>query len=255
MSPSDAVRDRSPLGHVRGVPVYVTTLLVAIHVVAMVVLAIATSAAGWPSRLVFNRDAVMAGEVWRMLSFALLNAPTVFFVVEMYLLWSFGRDVEQHIGRRAFARLYALLILTPPVVLLVLPGASLAGAGHAHFAIFVAFAILFPGALFWCRFPARNVALVLLGIYVLADLAWHDWSALIALLAACGTAFAVIRYEQGRWSFRLPARKPRLEVLKPAAPPVDVDAILDKVGKSGLESLSRAERDALERARKNLLNR
>ena len=62
MSPSDAMRDRSPLGHVRGVPVHVTTLLVAVHVVAMIVLAIATSAVGWPSRLVFSREAVLAGE-------------------------------------------------------------------------------------------------------------------------------------------------------------------------------------------------
>lgn len=255
MSLFDSSRDREPLGYVRGVAVHATTVLVAFHVVALVVVAIVTSVAGWPGRMIYSRDSVLAGEVWRIATYVVLNEPTIFFLIEMYFLWIFGRDVEQHIGRRAFVRLYFLLLLVPPVLLLAVPGASLSGAGSAHFAVFVAFATLFPEAMFWGRIPARTVVLVLLGIYVLADIMWHDWSSLVALLAASGTAFAVIGYEQGRWTFRLPQRAPRLKVLKPEPVPVNVDAILDKVAKSGLDSLTRDERTALERARSQLLGK
>ncbi|MCX6998453.1 MAG: rhomboid family intramembrane serine protease [Kiritimatiellaeota bacterium] len=258
MTPCDAIRDRAPLGHVGRWPVYAATMLVAAHVAAMVVLALLSAAnipmTAWP----FQRAAVLRGEVWRLASYALLNPPSLWLAVEMYCLFVFGRELEGYLGRRAFLRLYALLILAAPVALLGLPGSALVGAGAAHLAVFMAFAVLYPGVRIFFRFPAKGVALVIVALCALQALSVHAWSALAALLACAGTAVAFVWHAQGRWSFRLPRRRPRLTVIPggaAASASVNVDAILDKVARVGLASLTAHERERLEQARRRLLQK
>lgn len=256
MAEYDATKDRAPLGRIGGVAIYATTILVAVHVVCMVLVALLSAAGMNADVLVFSRDAVLRGQAWRLLSYAPLNPPSLWFAIEMYLLFFFGRELEGYFGRRAFLRLYAGLILLPPLVLLALPGAFLAGSAAAHLALFVAVATLHPDTCFLWTIPAKWLAAVVVGLNALQALSYRSWSSLIALLAASLLAAVVVRHESGRPLFRLPRRKPALRVLPgAAAAPSDVDALLDKIGRSGIDSLTPDERARLEEARKHLLSR
>lgn len=259
MSNHDPQNDRAPLGHVGGLPVFATTILVAVHVVAMIACAVMTAAGAWPEVLEFSQRAVLRGQAWRLATYALLDMPSIWFLFSMFWLFWFGREVEQFLGRRSLLRLYILLIVLPPVVLLALPGSRLTGAGAAQFSVFIAFATLYPRALIWGIAQARWLSLILLALYALQGLAWRDWNFLVSLAASALIAFAFVRHEQGRWAIKLPKRKPKLRVIEGGAKPpttgVNVDAILDKIGKTGMQSLTKQEREQLDRARESLLQK
>ena len=78
----------------------------------------------------------------------------------------------------------------------------------------------------------------------------------LAALAGAAGALPVERWPRWRWSLRrTPRRKARMSVprARTAAPPVediDVDEILAKISRSGIASLTDAERDRLEAARR-----
>src|SRR4030095_11076269 len=93
------------------------------------------------------------GQVWRLFTYAFIHAPTpsglLWFAVEMYMLFVFGREVERFIGRRAYVGLYLVLLLLPPVILTLFGfwiRTAMAGSGALHFAIFVAFVTIYPNA-------------------------------------------------------------------------------------------------------------
>ncbi len=71
MTPYDAARDRSPWGQVGRWPIQAATLLVAVHVAAMVVVTLLTAAHIGLTALPFQRETVLRGEVWRLVSDAL----------------------------------------------------------------------------------------------------------------------------------------------------------------------------------------
>jgi hypothetical protein len=100
----------------------------------------------------------------------------------------------------------------------------------------------------------------------------RDYVGLTALLVTVGFAYAFVRFEQGRFhlpTLRLPSfsRRPKLRVLPnpiPGAERVDeeedesmseVDVLLDKIAKSGIDSLTAKERKRLEKAREELMKR
>jgi hypothetical protein len=147
---------------------------------------------------------------------------------------------------------------------------SLAGE-TGGFALFIAFATLYPDAVMIFDILAKWVAIVLVGIYTLMDLAYHSWIGLLTLWLTTGFAFAFVRHEQGHWSFprlRLPNRGPKLRVL-PDLPAkttgggkgghpdsmAEIDALLDKIARSGLSSLTAKERAKLEQGRERIQRR
>jgi hypothetical protein len=107
----------------------------------------------------------------------------------------------------------------------------------------------------------------LVGILTLMALDAHNWAELISLWATCGFAYAVVRRQQGLLdlpSIRWWKRRPKLRVLpdleKTVSPThaaksdamAEVDALLDKIAKSGIASLTARERSQLDDARQRL---
>jgi hypothetical protein len=139
------------------------------------------------------------------------------------------------------------------------------------FAIFVAFATLYPGAPVFFNLLAKWVALVLVGIYTLIALNNRDPVSLISLWATTGFAFAFVRYQQGYLTLPTPnlfQRGPKLRVLPDlktdkstsakkdkSSSMAEVDALLDKIAQSGMASLTAKERAKLDAARAELLKR
>ena len=262
-----------PITWVGRVPVYATTIIVALYVVSMVgvAIALASGAEAGLGKLTFNTESVLrGGELWRCLTYAFVNPPDPWFIISLVMLYIFGRDVEQHLGRKGFVRLYLGFLLLGPSLLLA---ASLVSRqslsisqSWANFAVFLSFAALYPGAQLLFQITAKIFALVLLGISVLQLLAGRQWVEMMVLLATAFLAYYAIRHGSALnldFISRLRpvsnrSKIPRLRVVKnPEDETVDphriIDPLLEKISRNGLSSLTRREREQLERARAVLL--
>ncbi len=276
--------DHQPLTWVQGRPLYAAHVIAALLVITLVVTALllASGAHTVLDALRFRSADVLSGQPWRVLTYGLVNPPTLWFAISLFMLIWFGREVERMLGRRSFLKLYAFLYLIPPL-LLTLVGVwspqTLSGQ-PGTLAIFVAFATLQPGAPLLFNMLAGWVAAALVGLYTLVAIAARDWAGLLALWSTTGYAFAFIRHSQGRFSVPLP-RLPRFraEPLRDF-PPIpgprhlasgrgtsakpqntvqsemdEVDSLLDKINLSGLQSLTPREQECLHAAQARLARR
>jgi Rhomboid family len=273
--------DYRPVAWMGRVPVDTTTMLVIAHVTAMVFgcLLIAFGAGGFLNWLTFDSEAVLRGRaVHQLVTYAFVHPPSslIWFAIEMYLLFVFGREVERFLGRNAFVVLY-ICLLVGPSLLLTLWGlrqrTSIFGSTYLHLGVFVAFATIYPRMELMFRILAKWAAVVLVAASTLQLLAYHIWWELAVLWFSVAAAFLFVRLRAGgpelAWipnfqrvnPFR---KKPRLHVVQKstmlrAAEPDDVyasvDPILDKISKSGVGSLTANERKILDRARNRLLKK
>src|SRR5437016_886814 len=155
--------DYRPVAWMGRFPVDVTTILVGIHVALAIVacLLVAAGGGGLLDLMMFDSARVLeSGQVWRLATYAFIHSPIqlLWFAIEMYMLFVFGREVEKFIGQRAYIVLYAVLLSTPSL-LLTLWGFSqrtgLAGSLALHFGVFVAFATIYPSAELLLRITAK----------------------------------------------------------------------------------------------------
>jgi hypothetical protein len=267
--------DQQPVTWLRGYPVYAAHFIVLVFVASMLATAVLMGfnvAAAW-EWLPFSSAEVLRGQVWRVLTYGLLNPPSLMFVVDMAMIVWFGREVEKFIGRGKFLLLFGCIYLLPPL-LFTLVGAwfpvHLQGEMGA-FAVFVAFATLYPGVPVFFGLLAKWVAAILVGLYSLMAFAGHDWQGGITLWATTGFAFAFIRFGQGLITLprlNLFRRGPRLRLIpgekggvSPAPAPAkanamaEVDALLDKIALTGFSSLTAKEKARLDSARDELSKR
>jgi len=281
---TDPRNDYQPFGYIGRIPLYVTTLLVITYVAAMVALALlrAANTPDFSDFLAYNSIAVRTGwQFWRFLTYPLVNGPSIWFAIEMYLLYSFGREVERFIGRTSYGVLYFALIVLGPC-LLTAAGAwmptELRGSWSVDFAVFIAFCTIYPNSEIFFTFKAKWISVVILGINSLQLLAAHAIVDLLLLWTVCLAAFLFIKYLRGqiqspfRFSLRdyfrlrrsrrslrsVPGPRPAPQN-KPAAPRSDViesiDPLLDKIARHGIASLTAREREKLEQARAELLKK
>src|SRR6266542_3688168 len=271
--------DYRPVAWMGRYPVDVTTMLVGLHVAAAILTAIlvAIGAGSILAYLQFDSAAVWSGQVWRLFTYAFVHAPSglLWFAIEMYMLFVFGREVERFIGRRAYIALYLILLVTPAALLTVWglwQRSALAGSPALHFGIFVAFATIYPRAELFLRIMTKWVVLILAAVYTLQLLAYHAWSELMVVWTSIGAAFLFVELNGAgpelAWWNAFKARfasKPKYHVLpKPRARTsgsrsesedvyTSIDPILDKISKFGIGSLTASERRQLDRERERLL--
>ena len=271
--------DYRPVAWMGRYPVDVTTMLVGLHVAAAVFAAIlvAIGAGSVLTWLQFDSAAVWYGaQVWRLFTYAFVHAPSglLWFAIEMYLLFVFGREVERLIGRRSYIALYLVLLITPAALLTIWglwQRSVLAGSPALHFGIFVAFATIYPRAELFLRIMAKWVALILAAVYTFQLLAYHAWNDLVVVWTSIGAAFLFIEWSGAgpelAWWSSLKTRfapKPKYRVvpqMRPIRPAESddvyssIDPILDKISKSGIGSLTASERRQLNRERERLLKK
>jgi membrane associated rhomboid family serine protease len=280
--------DYRPVAWMGRYPVDVTTMLVGVHVAAAILAAVLYAifgvfgAASILGSLQFDSGAVWSGQVWRLFTYAFVHAPSglLWFAIEMYMLFVFGREVERFVGRRAYIALYFVLLLAP-VTLLTIWGlwqrsvlSFPSGSSALHFGIFVAFATIYPRVELFLRIMTKWVVLILAAIYTLQLLAYHAWSDLVVVWTSIGAAFLFIEMHGAGpelpWWNAVKARfasRPKYHVLpKPRPRAADgrtemddaytsIDPILDKISKSGIGSLTASERRQLNRERERLLKK
>jgi rhomboid family protein len=273
--------DYRPVAWMGRYPVDVTTMLVGVHVAAAILAALvfAVGHSGVVNYLMFDSAEIWSGaQVWRLITYAFIHPPTasalLWFAIEMYMLFVFGREVERFIGQRAYIALYLILLLLPAVVLTLWglwTRTAIASSGALHFAIFVAFATIYPNMEFFLRIAAKWIALILVAIGTLSALAAHDWQTLIVLWISIGAAFLFVELRGAGpelvWWSDLKARfrpKPKFHVVPKVRPRcvaesddvyASIDPILDKISKFGMGSLTANERRQLDRERERLLKK
>ena len=201
--------DYQPLFWVRGRPINVTTLIVALHVISLTVCCLLRGFGNLDvlPLLMFSSGAVLHhAAIWQVVTYAFAHTPSLWFLVDMAMLFIFGREVERYFGRKVFAGLYTGLVLTAPVVLLTMElvrggddpeGVGLFGLDGGqlvHFGVFIAFVTIYPDVQFFFGIAAVWIAAALLAISTLMMANAHLFPALLVLWADTGVAWLATRY-------------------------------------------------------------
>jgi len=268
--------EHRPLTYINGYGIYAAHLVVIVYCVSMVLTAILGGASPLLAWLPYSNRLVLDGQVWRLVTFGLVNPPSIQFGIDMLMIVWFGREVEKRLGWKKFLLLFGGSYALPPVLLLaVTPWWQFGMAGEiGALAVFVGFAVLYPGTPVLFNLTAKWAAVILVGLFSLMALANRNWAWLLAIWIANAYAYGYARYELGHFDLpdlRFWRRKPKLRVLpdlppeeRAARPPAksatpagaaNVDAILDKIAQSGFDSLTSVEKARLEAARADLLQR
>ncbi|MDP9292165.1 MAG: rhomboid family intramembrane serine protease [Verrucomicrobiota bacterium] len=267
--------DFQPVAWVGQYPIHVTTLLVIINAATMIATSILMSLGhqAFLNQLAFSSEAVRNDfAIWQFFTYPFVNPPSIGFVISMFLLFSFGREVERFVGRSAFLWLYLVLLLVPPCLLSAVGffhPTGLVGASVLNFSVFLAFAILYPNVEFFLiQIAMKYIAWVMLSIYTLQALAYRDWTSLVVLWASAITAYIYTARLRSVPIFGgLELHRPRTKAAAVSAAPVkprrpresdvveSIDPLLEKISQHGLKSLTMRERERLEQARTTLLRK
>lgn len=226
-----------------------------------------------------SRDGMAAGKIWQLLTYMFLHGSFMHILGNMLGLFFFGSELESRLGSRRFLLLYLGGGAAGGLGWLLLSatgGDVCIGASGAVLAVIGAFAALYPTRqitlLVFYVLPvtlkARTLALLIGGISLLllrsgaggiahaAHLAGGAAGYLYGLRIAGG---GLPKASRSSWrklfsNLQAQARRNRFQVF-PEPPahdtPVDwhdVDRILIKVHAQGMGSLSKTERDVLDRA-------
>jgi membrane associated rhomboid family serine protease len=224
-------------------------------------------------------DAVLHGQVWRLLTYAFLHDPSqiMHILFNMLFLWWFGSDMEDMLGPKEFLAFYLVAALCGGVVFTV----SGLISGHAGVCLGASGAVTAVLVLCACHYPHRVILLffilpVPIWLFVIFEVAQDAYTLLrnistpVAVgvhLAGAAFGFAYFKRHwrlmnlQSSWqNWRRQRQRPRLRVFKeetpvePATLDVDeqleakLDAVLDKVARHGREGLSEEEKAILLRA-------
>jgi membrane associated rhomboid family serine protease len=215
--------------------------------------------------LTMRTDLVLHGQVWRLFTFTYLHDQTglghIFF--NMLGLYFLGLPLEQYWGGRRFFVFYTLagFIAVSLYLLMTTVGpldldARLVGASGGVLAVLGACAVLFPQfriIMVFFPVPIRTAALIFVILYTFNLLnqganAGGDACHLTGLAFGVFWAYRGHLWMQGRWRrFRRGrADKRRLAAGRQRGhQAVEVDRILEKVQREGINSLNRRERQAL----------
>ena len=186
---SPSSRTNLPLFLIGRWPVSVVTLLIGVHSLVMILTTLLMSFGhvSWVNALCYSSNAVWQGQVLRLVTYAFVNPPSVWFALEMMMLYFFGREVERALGSKMFALLYAGLILLGSVLLQLLSlrgmPERMSGSQSVNFAIFAAFVALYPGLPFLFGIAARWMLLGFLTLSALQFLEAHQFTTMMIFLA------------------------------------------------------------------------
>jgi hypothetical protein len=266
--------DYRPIGQIGRYPIRVTTILAAAYVLGMFATVIAMSARLNITPFAFQTTSFLHGYLWQPLTCTFIQTASFFFLFNIIFFYWAGMELEQFLGIRRFLKLFGLLLMIPPIVLIAWGSVGATwtylGSYELTIGIFIAFATIYPNLELFGWVTLKWLAFAGLVLASMQYLPNHDWGYLTVLWGMCLAAFCYIRFVQGRLplpqmpSFLTWRRKPKFQVVrKPSSrrvvEPEDVhdsiDPLLEKISKHGIGSLTATERRALDRARARLLKK
>lgn len=242
-----------------------------------------------PDALVLYPDLVVRGQLWRLVTWPLANYIHFWTVVTIFFFWYFGSQLEQDLGRSRMARFLVWTTLLLGLLAVALSSLrsfaspQLDSLERIELVVLLVWIAERPHARFLFNVPAWLLGVVLVAIPVLGMLAARPPMLLDLLHFLLGLAIAALvakhygllaAYDAvprlGGGGARRPkpprrGRAPRGSggvVTGPwagssAPQPVDsdrakLDALLDKIHESGMDSLSASERKQLDVLRRRI---
>jgi membrane associated rhomboid family serine protease len=227
---------------------------------------------------------VMSGEVWRLVSYAFLHEPGNLFHIffNMLFLWWFGRDMEGIYGPKEFLAFYLVSALLGGIAFTGWEwyrgeGAPCLGASGAVTAVLVLYALHYPTNQIYIWFVLPIPIWLFVAFQVAQDLflfvGQHRTRTAVTVHLA-GAAFGFLYYKSqlrllnllpNLRSWQRSRSRPRLRVYHEEPPVVHgpaptasadideqmeakLDAVLEKVARSGQGSLTEQEKQILLRA-------
>lgn len=254
-------------------PVSATLFLVGLHVLGLLFVSLCKvfNNTDWVSLLTYsNQDVFQNYQIWQWVTYAFLSLPTFSFLIDMLVLYFFGKSIEEVLGVKRYLAFYFALVMTGPVLMTFLAPwfpVQLEGALSAHFGLVVAVAFLFPESeMAFIRIPIRIVMWILFALYTLQFVVFQKYSDLTNLWITSASAWMGLQLYQGafrewmeEWSHKRHAKKHSFQIVKgssmEAAPENDYDAVLEKISKKGIQSLNASEKKILENKRQELLEK
>ena len=225
---------------------------------------------------------LLQGQVWRAVTWPFVDGISLWSILTLVLLWYFGRDLENQVGRRPMMSLYvalwAILTVVAFVVGLAMGGGAMAGLRSIQFIVLLLWIAENPRRPFFFGIPAWIVGAVLVALQVLSYIAIRDLAGLASLVVTFFVAAVVARrfgllsdlsWLPGRrgsaprirqgGGVRAPqaaaprtpraARAEQKAAARQASDHERMDALLEKISEQGIHSLTPAERKELEALR------
>jgi membrane associated rhomboid family serine protease len=202
--------------------------------------------------------------IWRLFTYMFLHGGLFHLAFNMFVLWMFGSEIERYWGRDKFLFYYVLTGLGAGVSSVLLEPNSLRpviGASGAVFGLLVAFALMFPSRVVYVfmLFPMRaKYFVILLGLLELVlSLDRGGGIAHFAHLGGLVTGYVFLRHRHlayllGAARSRRRDRKRTEASIREEQKLVDlrgeVDRILDKITREGIDNLTPKEKRILEKA-------
>jgi membrane associated rhomboid family serine protease len=269
-----------------------TMLVVLLSVVSLVVFALEPVNKPIQLALAMVSEDVAHGQVWRLATWPFANLYVDFWVVvNIFFFWYFGSEIERAIGRvRTAVLFFGTAILTGVVGTLIdlvvvgtFRGGGLAGLGSIGLLIALVFIAEYPHIRFFFGIPGWLIGLVLVGVQIIQLLGYRFlvdlYTFLCSLVIVAVMGRTVGLFTEHQWVPAIPwrrrgaraGRKRRRQAASgptvvqgpwqpPSTPPVSrdqaaLDALLDKISASGMDSLTDGERDQLMVLRERLRRR
>ena len=197
--------------------------------------------------------------LWQFVTYMFLHSVSDpwHIIFNMLVLWMFGSEVEKAMGTRRFLTMYFTAGIFAGIFgCLFTPNNPILGASGAIFAVEIAFAMFYPNAtIIFFVFPikAKYLVTIFAGITVFNCLMPTGGNvAHFAHLGGLLYGFLFIRYEPRFTNFIISWQNQQKEneYRKEEEVRKVVDALLDKVNRTGMKSLTRRERSYLKNASK-----
>jgi membrane associated rhomboid family serine protease len=181
MRPTHAMRFAGPPGW-RRIPPVTRALLVLVAAGYLLTL-VSPEAAAW---LVLAPGAVLAGQVWRLVTYAVVNVSIGAVLVDLLLTWQMGSEMEPRWGSRRFGAFLVASTLLAGALGLLVGG----GAGLAPTVLALIFAWMLEGPsqslLFFGVFPMTRLAFAALAFVLVVFSELEATRSLLRLLFVLG---------------------------------------------------------------------
>ena len=205
--------------------------------------------------------------VWQPFTYLFLHATTWHLLMNMFILWMFGSELERTWGSREFLKFYFVAGVGAGVFNFFFavfnPATNffpIIGASGAIYGILVAYAMLFPERYVYIYFliPVKVKFLVI--FLVIMEFLLTYRADRIAHFAHLGGALVGFLYLKFDWRWKLRKWSPgeivrrvkiaqsTRKVQEETRMMEEVDSILDKINRVGYENLTRREKKILEKA-------
>ena len=260
-----------------------TTWLVVL--VASVLLVVGAVAPAVPAGLGLFPEQVRSGQIWRIVTWPLANdiRGGIWPVLTIFFFWYFGGMLEEQIGRQKMARMLVWLTVSIGLLAVVLSAPFgwlspvLLGLDTIQLVVLLVWIAERPHARFMFNIPAWLFGAVIVAIQLLQLTAFRSWLVLLHLVLSLGLGALVARHygllqeyaaipQLGPTSPkpRRPRRRTSSQNSVVAGPwagtpttRVDsdrakLDALLDKISESGMDSLTSGERKQLDVLRRRI---